>query len=242
MLDEVREATRIRSGRLPSNNTIWNAIRNYDIDRKVRAFLFQALHDSHRVGKYWQKIPQYEHRAQCNSCNKIESMTHILTECQNTGQQQIWTLASQVLQNRGITIGEKTIGNVLSCCMPNIKLPNGRADKARNRLYTIIVTESLYLIWLIRCEWKIEKEEEAAHKHSQQEIKARWNFRINRRIRLDQAMGSRRPHDWRRLDKRLVLNTWRGSLTNEAQLPKDWIREKGVLVSTEDMRPPGRNR
>ncbi|KJA14633.1 hypothetical protein HYPSUDRAFT_150122 [Hypholoma sublateritium FD-334 SS-4] len=241
-IESVRTVVTARTNRVPSDSTIWKSIRSLDMDRKIRAFLYRALHNLQRVGKYWKKIPQHEYKATCGTCNKTESMEHIFTECVNTGQQQIWNIASQVLQSRGIDPGLKSLSNWLSAGMPNIKRPNGRAGKAKNRFFTIVMSESLYLIWLIRCEWRMEKEENELDKHTSQEIEARWKHRLNRRLRLDQAMARKKMTEWRKLNKNLVLNTWRGSLNREAQLPEDWIGEKGVLVSIEDRRPPGRNR
>ena len=36
-----------------------------------------------------------------------------------------------------------------------------------------------------------------------------------------------------KMDKDLVLSTWKGSLKNEKDLPEDWITKIGVLVGME---------
>ena len=43
-----------------------------------------------------------------------------------------------------------------------------------SRLYRIVVSESVYLIWKLRCEWRIERDEDQARLHTESEIVARW--------------------------------------------------------------------
>ncbi|KJA14737.1 hypothetical protein HYPSUDRAFT_150023, partial [Hypholoma sublateritium FD-334 SS-4] len=110
-------------------------------------------------------------------------------------------------------------------------------------LYTIILTESMYLIWLLRCKWRMDKGSDPASLHSTAEITRRWRARINRRIKLDQAMATRKAHKWKKLSRSLVERTWHGTLDNEDGLPQDWVGACGVLVGTGvEARPPGRNR
>ncbi|KAJ6501852.1 hypothetical protein C8R45DRAFT_818218, partial [Mycena sanguinolenta] len=56
-----------------------------------------------------------------------------------------------------------------------------------------------------------------------------WCKAINMRLELDCQMTDSR---WARrmIQKSLVLKTWKGTLTNEDALPKDWIGETQVLV------------
>ena len=105
------------------------------------------------------------------------------------------------------------------------------------------MTESMYLVWLLRCEWVLDHGCNPEKIHPDSHIKKRWQYQINRRIRLDQTMATKKTHKWKKVDKRLVLDTWRGTLEHEDILPKDWIRMRGVLLGTGiDRRPPGRNR
>ncbi|KAF8960924.1 hypothetical protein BDZ97DRAFT_1615995, partial [Flammula alnicola] len=178
----------------------------------------------------WENIPQYEHRAWCNVCETIETLEHIQTECKASGQEVIWKLAKEILEERGVDTGHLSYGDTLGCALANFRKENGKPNTALNRLYTIIISESLYLIWLIRCEWKIESDGDVnkiAHKN---EITSRWRHRINRRLKIDQAMATKTAYKWKKITKSLVMRTWKGTLQNEELLPEDWTRVSGVLV------------
>jgi len=43
--------------------------------------MYKSMHRTHLVGKYWRNINGFEGREICTMCNKTESMSHILTEC-----------------------------------------------------------------------------------------------------------------------------------------------------------------
>ncbi|KJA14866.1 hypothetical protein HYPSUDRAFT_149860, partial [Hypholoma sublateritium FD-334 SS-4] len=170
-------------------------------------------------------------------------LEHIMIECEASGQKQIWRLATETLAQRNIDITTLSIGEIMGCAMPQYKNSDKKPDTALDRLYTIIMTESMYLIWLIQCEWVLDHGGDQEKINSDSQITARWKQRINRRIRLDQTMATKRAHKWKKVDKKLVLETWRGTLENEENLPEDWIRMRGVLVGTGvDRPPPGRNR
>jgi hypothetical protein len=108
-----------------------------------------------------------------------------------------------------------------------------------NRLYRILVSESTFLIWKLRCTRIIELGENEMLWPSKQEIHNRWIHVINRRLALDQAMTNTR-YGKKALDKSLVLRTWSGVLKDEASLPEDWIRQPGVLVGIVPLEQPRR--
>jgi len=56
---------------------------------------------------------------------------------------------------------------------------------ALNRLFTITVSESTYLIWRIRCDWKITPEGDPSKKITETEIVNRWVKMVAERIKLD---------------------------------------------------------
>lgn len=242
-LDMIRWAAKEKWGKFPNDASIWKAIRNTNIDRRIRALLYKIIHQTLRIGEFWDNIPNHENKANCTQCNTIENIEHILTECATSGQSTIWSLAAYTLNQRGIDISNQNIMNIISSPLAAFTLPNGKPDKALNRLYIIIMTESLYLIWLIRCEWRIQRKEEITKAHSNQEITSMWLKRIDRRIKMDQIMASKLKFKWRKISKKLVQVTWGGTLHNEKNLPEDWIALRRVLVGAEmGRRPPGRNR
>ncbi|KIY53916.1 hypothetical protein FISHEDRAFT_25043, partial [Fistulina hepatica ATCC 64428] len=112
------------------------------------------------------------------------------------------------------------------------------------RLLKIIITESAYLIWLIRCERRIEDEDDNRDKWKTDEhIKSLWLQVVNTRLSIDRLSTNRLKFGKAALKREAVLKTWSGVLLNEDSLPDDWIMEPRVLVGiTANRRPRGRNR
>jgi hypothetical protein len=65
---------------------------------------------------------------------------------------------------------------------------------------------------------------------------------MDHRIALDQTLSNRVKFGEKATPIALILNTWRGTIENEANLPEDWTSIDGVLVSIRPKRPAGRNR
>lgn len=81
-LDMTRWAISEHNGEAPMDDRIWKSLKDRSIPKETRAFLWKAMHGAFKIGKYWENIENYEHRAVCPACDQAtESMEHILTEC-----------------------------------------------------------------------------------------------------------------------------------------------------------------
>ena len=76
-----------------------------DISTNVRTFLWKLIHNAHKCGNYWMKIPNYEDRGMCQSCNTIESMQHIIFNCEANKCDSTWN----VVKVRNISPGHKVL-------------------------------------------------------------------------------------------------------------------------------------
>jgi ribonuclease HI len=91
LLDITRLTVEALLSNQETNETIWHSCRNTDISKNIQLFLYKALHNAHRVGEFWKTIPDHEHRALCTQCpGEIESISHILTDCNNLVNKTIW--------------------------------------------------------------------------------------------------------------------------------------------------------
>ena len=239
-LDITRHAVKTISGKMPTDATIWHSIRNKDITRNIRVFLWKILHKTQKCGDYWLKIPGFEHRLNCPKCCIDESMAHILTECSVPGQKEIWNLASALWRKKHKVWPKiQNIGSITGCGLANFQNEEGRCRDGANRLYRILVSESAYLIWKLRCTRVIELGDDETSWPSKQEIHNRWIHGVNKRLALDQAMTN--PcYGAKALDTLLVLHTWSGVLKNEASIPENWIRQPRVLVGIVPLEQPRR--
>ncbi|KAK0491319.1 hypothetical protein IW261DRAFT_1413646 [Armillaria novae-zelandiae] len=83
-------------------------------------------------------------------CNMEESMEHILTKCEATSQNEIWTLANKLWKQK--TKSELTItkGVIMACGIPTPESHRNAAKQATERFQLILISESAHLIWKIR--------------------------------------------------------------------------------------------
>ena len=77
---------------LPPDEKIWKSLQNKDLPRAFWSFLWKVLHNAHKVGEYWENIPNWEHRSVCNQCddNTTDNLEHIMFSCKVIGQEQVW--------------------------------------------------------------------------------------------------------------------------------------------------------
>ncbi|KAF6745619.1 ribonuclease H-like protein [Ephemerocybe angulata] len=242
----ARAAVSHTTGMEPKPETIWKSLRKRKkgtITQKFSAFAWKSLHEGYKVGKYWKYID--EDRLRCQPCNaEIESMEHIIQECRVSGQETVWKLAKEAWSHTGIQWPEVTFDLILGIGSVEIKGRDGKIRDGRTRLFQILITESAYLIWLLRCEWRISREQNTMKIHTVQEIRARWKMAVTRRLRLDWALTSKISFGKRAMRAAEVKRTWNGLADTEkfGNLRKEVVGE-GVLVgNARERRPPGRNR
>ncbi|TDL17429.1 ribonuclease H-like protein [Rickenella mellea] len=241
-LDMTRYAVQEISKSLPTDSKIWHAIRSPDISRNIRAFLWRCMHRAQRCGEWWHNIPNYEHRADCHVCETTESMEHILTECNVSGQETIWNLVEFILQLKKIPWKRPTIGSLLGCGLVDIRDEEGKRKTGATRLYRIVVSESMHLVWKLRCEWRISRGADPERVHTVNEIQTRWLKALDTRLRLDGLMTDKRRYGSKALSLNRVRKTWEGVLQDDHRLPDTWPRYTEGLVGIGVARPPGRNR
>ncbi|KAL1678588.1 hypothetical protein EV122DRAFT_177620, partial [Schizophyllum commune] len=243
-LDVARWSAFERTGKFPRDRDIWLAMRNKAISREVSQFLFKACHGAYKIGDYWEKIPNFEQRGTCPVCQTTESMEHILFGCDAKGQEVVWRLAKELWDRKHPDWPTLNLGTVLSCGIADFKADDRKhRRKGANRLYTILISESAFLIWKLRNERVIRGEERAGNPNffSEQHIRSRWLQTMNNRLTLDREMTKSYKYGKRAIQKEVVLTTWCGVLHEELSLPEDWLNEPRVLVGVGPRRRDWRN-
>ncbi|KAI0708428.1 ribonuclease H-like protein [Earliella scabrosa] len=234
----VRRATALMVGRViatleqdfgvhATEMALWRAIRTRDVARNMRDFLWKALHDALRVGRFWENIPGYEQRAICATCGVTESLEHILLECSAPGQREVWNLVWAAVRERGLPQIPLSLGAILGAPLLSIAEMLEKKVKAADRFYQTIVLVSAHLIWCLRCERVIQWAGEPERRHLAVEIERKWKRIVERRVIMDLARTSGR-FGKRALRRELVLATWR-PMTEDRRTRRD---EPGVLVGS----------
>ncbi|KAF6760765.1 hypothetical protein DFP72DRAFT_804753, partial [Ephemerocybe angulata] len=250
-LDATRYASKDRVGLAPLDETIWKSIRAKNMgDNRLRVFLWKIVHDALGCGSFWENIEKYKERAKCPTCDITETAEHTLTECPSSGQKVVWNLVQRVFEKKGIDWKRPTPGSIASCGARSIVNPRtGKPRTGASRLYTILVSQSAYLIWKLRCEWRIGKQGEKDGVPTDKEVHNRWVAMVNRIIKLDALAAMRKPKG---KEKRtgpcpvLFANTWQGVLLDEEVIP-EIVNGKlrgvsGVLVGISPLVQEGRTR
>lgn len=221
-LDMTRYAVQDASGRLPTDTSICRVLRSPDIARNIRNFLWKTTHQLQKIGGYWENIPTMEIRATCRSCEEVESMDHILFECRGVGQSEVWALGRELWKmKRGDWPNPKRTCNVLAAALADLKTDQGSKRLGATRLYKIMVTESVFLIWKLRNERVINGVDSETGEHTSKAVRNRWLSSMNARLCLDIEM-MREKWGILKIPRDVVLRTWRNTLKDKANLPEDW--------------------
>ncbi|KAH9853567.1 hypothetical protein C2E23DRAFT_728129 [Lenzites betulinus] len=218
-VEMIKEGMQLGLNVWPSTESLWRNVQGPDIATKVSVFFWKAMHEVHRVGSYWWNIPGYENRALCNTCEVEESLDHIIRECVAPGQRLLWDLSEETLARRGIKMPPLSTGLALGAPSLSIKDGDGNVDHGKTRLVRIVVPETMYLIWRLRCERVIGWCDTPTKVHSAAHIRRLWSTVMNERLRLDMERTKKK---WgrRAIPEKKVLDTWRGTLCDEAALPE----------------------
>ncbi|KAG1766598.1 hypothetical protein EV702DRAFT_1182290 [Suillus placidus] len=211
-LAKTQYAVNELSSHTPTPPQIWNSIRNRDIPKSIRGFLWESIHNAYKIGNFWEKIPNYENRGKPLAKLRESSWPHI------------------------------KFGTILGCNLATFRDEKGKKKEGMRCLFTILILESAHLIWKIRCERVIKIGDNRELHHSDKEIYNRWLKSINNRLKLDRLLTNTTRFGTKATSIDTVLKTWSGILLNEENLPDNWIRQSGVLVGMAPYRPLGRNR
>ena len=238
-LQITREAIHNYNSLLETDETIWASIRRRTLRTRIKQFLYKSIHGTQKIGKYWRHIPNNEQREFCTICEEMESMEHILVNCQAMPRRQIWMMARDLWPHEQDLWPEINLGTILGCgalSPPAVNEwePNERRNEQRNapqqprgtiRLLQILISESAYLIWTLRCERVIGNPD---HRHNEREIRTRWLRAINLRLTEDKIITTRIKRD--KQTKQLVRGTWEPVLRKSLAIPNDWLYHREVLV------------
>ncbi|KDQ58375.1 hypothetical protein JAAARDRAFT_716430 [Jaapia argillacea MUCL 33604] len=237
-LDLVRSNLEEVHGHLESDKAIWAGTRSKDIQRKIGQFLFMAIHQTHKIGTFWTNIPNYEERGRCGECDgEIESMEHILLECQAKERQQIWKMAEDLWPPGRGDWPRMRLGLIMGCGSVKVHAPqeegrDPKVDRGATRLMRILISESAHLIWVMRCQRVIQ-----GVALTQDSIARRWQNAVNQRLMTDRVLETRTKKKPRGGSGQ-TEQTWEGTLQDELQLPDNWATTLEVLVGIKPPRTP----
>jgi ribonuclease HI len=228
-LSLARESLASYHNEVETDSTLWKGLRNRSIRLRVRQFLFKAMHGTQKVSPFWSHVRNFEDRGQCLHCNTTETMEHILLYCPQNPSELIWNLARNLWPYAPNLWPQLNLGTLLGC--GSIHLPREphqlqihagnppphrlRNHKGASRLLQILLSESMHLIWVLRCDRAIQ-----GKTHSISKVRKRWLCTINSRLTEDRIIATRIKCDKRYLN--LAKATWKPALTAHGRSPNNW--------------------
>ncbi|EJD39915.1 hypothetical protein AURDEDRAFT_70807 [Auricularia subglabra TFB-10046 SS5] len=236
-LKRTQEDLRRDYGCSPTAQQLWASITDKSLSRNVRDFLWKWLHNGHKTGRYFAKMKApWKARAQCPSCDKLEDMEHILTECTTTGQAKIWDLARLRLEHYGVQF-KLSASTVWGCATIRICDPSSKRDERAERAFRIIVSESAFLVWKLRCIARIEHSDDPTWSPSPALVEERWKEILRSREAQDCLLTKTAVFGNKALDEALVHGTWDADVSRLVR-EHPWLAFSipGVLVGRVDIR------
>ncbi|TFK81099.1 hypothetical protein K466DRAFT_578698 [Polyporus arcularius HHB13444] len=212
---------------------LWKSLRHRDVARKISEFLWRCLHDSLKIGPYWKHIKGSEARVMCTVCGTDETIEHMLVDCEADATKEIRRLLAKILRKRSGKRTDLSLGVLLGATAYSQAGSPSKDTAAVERFLRIAITESVYLIWKLRCERTIEFEGDPERWHSAKETRQKWYACLNRRLGLERALTNKRFGE-KAVSRQLVEATWSGVLNIPVQQQEHWMRLKGVLVGILD--------
>jgi hypothetical protein len=239
LLEMTRFALEPISKTLETDEAIWRGCRNKDITKNIQMFIYKTLNNAYRIGDFWLPIPAYVHRAKCHECNdEIENMEHILVHCNDPARKIIWDLAKNLWPAKHGQWPNPHISIILGCGLISFPQPqhndntgNKQKTAGASTLMRILISESAYLIWNLRCKRVI-----CGTNNSENTIKKRWIGAIDKRLQLDRVIASKIRRSPKTTAK--VEHTWSDIIHDSSQPPSNnWATNLEVLVGIRLPRP-----
>ncbi len=199
------------------------------MSRSAAQFLWMTVHDGYMVGTHWFRpnmSEELKQRAICDICGECESMSHILFECEARGQQVIWNLLKQIWAHTKAEWHEPSWGTALGAACAVFKTRDGNRRTSVENLWCILCTETLHLIWKLRCERVIQKE---GAEFTENEITNRFYATLESRLSLDRRTAAQ-ARSKKALKPQDVERIWLPVIDNNEELPPKWVVNYGVLV------------
>ncbi|KAI0832655.1 hypothetical protein BC628DRAFT_1407083 [Trametes gibbosa] len=227
---KIVEELKAACGYEATDAAIWLSLRKKHVTRETCQFMWKTIHDGFMTGRHWLRpnmSDALQERATCKVCQQQDSMDHILFRCSARGPTLIYDLLQKLWETTGAQWPGANWGTMLgaACMVFRSGVSDGRMI-ASERRWTILATESLYLVWKLRCERVIQND---GRDFSAAEVENRWYATINQRLMLDRK-ASATYLGKRALKPEMVEATWLPVLEHNRDLPPNWVGDGGVLV------------
>ncbi|KIY60644.1 hypothetical protein CYLTODRAFT_363821, partial [Cylindrobasidium torrendii FP15055 ss-10] len=219
------DAAERRCGTSVDERFIWKSMRNKDLSRSFRHFVWLAMHEGYFIGKKWKHTNKPE-REICEECDMQELMEHILLKCKSNGREAIWKMAKKLWERATNSPLVVSWGDILTCGLRSTSNDDDAESKGDDRLRRILISESAHLIWKIRNNRTIN-----GKRASIAEVKNRWIYAIINRRRIEFLTSDMSRYGRKALRGATVRYTWRNTSLSGLSIELDRTSLTEVLGS-----------
>ncbi|KAF9027908.1 hypothetical protein BDZ89DRAFT_1015345 [Hymenopellis radicata] len=235
-IERIKYALKTLNGQAPSRKMIWRSTRGSNTSKKTQTFRWRAIHEAHATGDFFARMENLGHLAMCPECGSLESLEHILLECEIGSHEVVWGTARSLWEQAGETWPEIEYGTLLGCgaARPIKKRESAEEKDGLNRLFQKLLSEGAFLLWKLRNKRRIENEDDEDLHQSQNEVRNKYIEALKTSATTDFAMTNKGKFGKQALPKKLVMNTWNKLLVvnteREEGTERAHTEQVGVLV------------
>lgn len=209
-VERIRYALRDLNGKAPTKTQVWHAVRCPDTSKKSQTFRWRGIHEAHATGAFFERMENLAQVATCPQCGVLESLEHILLECNIGSHEIVWSEIRRIWETTGEEWPELTYGTILGCGGGKPVSKGGRETRdGLNRLWRKLISEGARLIWTLRNKRRIEFEDDPTKHQTEPEILNRLYAIIRETASTDFAMLNRSKYGAKALANATVRSTWR---------------------------------
>lgn len=166
----------------------------------------------------------------CFAKQNVDGSEHILCGCLATGQRLAWALARGLLARRSLVLPQIKLGVALGGHTFTALDEDGEVLHGATRLARVVLTETAYLIWVLRCDRVVGDRKPLAGEAEETYVENRWVQALSKWLRSECVLTNKRVAGKRAIPSSVVVATWEKTLQDEERLPADWTSSPGVLV------------
>ncbi|KAF9017472.1 hypothetical protein BDZ89DRAFT_915629, partial [Hymenopellis radicata] len=112
-IDRIKHALKELNGQAPSRRMIWRSTRGSNTSKKTQTFRWRAIHEAHATGEFFTRMESLGHLATCPECGELETLEHILLECEIGSHEVVWGTAKSLWEQTGEKWPELNYGMLL---------------------------------------------------------------------------------------------------------------------------------
>ena len=144
---------------------------------------------------------------------------------QQSGQEYVWNYIKELIHKRNLRYSKSSLGDMLGCA-----IASGEREQGKDRFWTIVISKATYIIWKVRCEWKISRNTDLAQILMSNEMEGRISTALEKKIKLNCPMTYAESFGQKEMIPSVVSSTWKNLLLASSMPLRLWRKITTVWV------------